>query len=114
MPAVGNVAVVGELEEALRHKGVLLAHPLRSIVRKLIQRNPEDRYPSADALEADLRDGLASLGAPYGAKEALDEVLISLTGASMSRGILGPTNESQLPPDMETEADIITERGGTA
>jgi serine/threonine-protein kinase len=90
-----------------------LEHPLRSIVRRLIQRNPEDRYQSAADVEADLRAGLASLGAPYGAKEALEEVLISLTGASMSRDILGPTNESQLPPAMVTEADIITERNGT-
>jgi serine/threonine protein kinase len=57
-----------------------LAQPLRSIIRGLIQRKPEARYPSAAALEADLRAGLASLGAPYGAKEALEEVLRSLTG----------------------------------
>jgi hypothetical protein len=44
---------------------------------------------------------------------SLDEVLISLTGASMSRGVLGPTSESQLPPNMVTEEDIINERGGT-
>jgi eukaryotic-like serine/threonine-protein kinase len=90
-----------------------LAPPLRSIIRGLIQRKPEDRYPSAAALEADLREGLAALGAPYGAQEALDEVLSSLTGASMSRGVLGPTSESQLPPNMVTEEDIINERGGT-
>jgi hypothetical protein len=90
-----------------------LAHPLRSVVRRLIQRNPEDRYQSAADVEAELRAGLAALGAPYGPKEALDEVLISLTGASMSRDVLGPTTESQLPPDMVTEADIITERDRT-
>ncbi|WP_224372345.1 hypothetical protein [Hyalangium versicolor] len=88
-----------------------LAHPLRSIVRKLIQRNPEDRYQSAADVGADLRAGLASLGEPYGPKEALEEVLISLAGASTSRGVLGPTNESQLPPAMVAEEDIITERG---
>jgi len=90
-----------------------LAHPLRSIVRKLLQRKPEDRYPSAAALEADLREGLAALGAPYGAPEALEEVLSSLTGASMKRGVLGPTSEGPLPPAMATEADIITQRGET-
>ncbi|HLL06308.1 MAG TPA: hypothetical protein VK539_37395 [Myxococcaceae bacterium] len=89
------------------------AHPLRSIVRKLLQRKPEDRYPSAAALEADLREGLAALGAPYGAPEALEEVLSSLTGASMKRGVLGPTSEGPLPPTMVTEADIITQRGET-
>ncbi|WP_224371688.1 hypothetical protein [Hyalangium versicolor] len=90
-----------------------LAHPLRAIVRRLIQQDPEDRYQSAAEVEADLRVGLAALGAPYGPKEALDEVLLSLTGASMSRGVLGPTSESQLPPNMVAEEDIITERGGT-
>ncbi|HLL48338.1 MAG TPA: serine/threonine-protein kinase [Longimicrobiaceae bacterium] len=90
-----------------------LAHPLRSIVRKLIQRNPEDRYQSAAEVAADLRAGLAALGAPYGPKEALNEVQISLIGASMSRAVLGPTSESQLPPDMVTDADIITERDRT-
>ena len=90
-----------------------LAHPLRSIVRRLIQRDPEDRYQSAADVEADLRAGLAALGVPYGATEALDEVLILADGASMSRSVLGPTSESQLPPAMVTEEDIITERGGT-
>jgi serine/threonine protein kinase len=90
-----------------------LAHPLRSIIRRLIQRNPEDRYPSAAALEADLWDGLASLGAPYGAMEAIEEVYGSLMGASMNRRMVGPTREAPLPPVMVAEEDIITERGGT-
>ena len=90
-----------------------LAQPLRSIVRRLIQRNPEDRYQSAADVEADLRAGLAALGAPYGAKEALYEVQLSLTGASMNRSVLGPTSESQLPPNMVTEEDIINERDST-
>jgi eukaryotic-like serine/threonine-protein kinase len=90
-----------------------LAHPLRSIIRKLIQRKPEDRYPSAAALEADLREGLASLGAPYGAAEAIEEVFSALAGACMNRRVLGPTNEEGLPPIMLAEEDITTERGGT-
>jgi serine/threonine-protein kinase len=48
--------------------------PLRSILRKLLQRRPEERYPSAAALEVELRRGLATWGAPYGAAEALAEV----------------------------------------
>jgi serine/threonine protein kinase len=48
--------------------------PLRSILRTLLQRKPEDRSPSAAALEEDLREGLAALGASYGAEEALAEV----------------------------------------
>jgi serine/threonine protein kinase len=85
-----------------------LAPPLRSIVRGLLQRKPEDRYPSAAALEVDLRKGLAELGAPYGAPEALEEVLESLAGASMSRGVLGPTSEGQLPPGMVTGEDFLS------
>jgi serine/threonine-protein kinase len=64
-------------------------------------------------VEADLRVGLAALGASYGAKEAIEEVLSSLSGASMNQRVIGPTSEGQLPPDMVTEEDIITERGGT-
>jgi serine/threonine protein kinase len=90
-----------------------LAHPLRSIVRRLIQRNPEDRYQWAADVEADLRAGLASLGVPYGEREALDEVLISLEGASVNQHVIGPTNEGQLPPTMVREENIITEQGGT-
>jgi serine/threonine protein kinase len=53
-----------------------LAHPLRSIVRKLIQRNPEDRYQSAAEVEAHLRAGLLCAGSPLraqgGAKRAYE------------------------------------------
>jgi serine/threonine-protein kinase len=70
-----------------------LAEPLRSIIRRLLQRQPEDRYPSAAALEADLRAGLAALGAPYGAREALDEVLSSLTEGGMYNHGTGATSE---------------------
>jgi serine/threonine-protein kinase len=31
----------------------------------------------------------------------------------MNQRVIGPTNEGQLLPDMVTEEDIITERGGT-
>jgi serine/threonine-protein kinase len=78
----------------------------------LLQRKPEDRYPSAAALEADLRAGLASLGAPYGAAEALEEGRNSRDGASMNRRVAGPTNENELPPAMMEEEDIITASGG--
>jgi serine/threonine protein kinase len=90
-----------------------LAHPLRSIIRRLLQRKPEDRHASAAALEAELREGLAALGVPYGATEALEEVLSALTGASMNRWVLAPTSDDQLPPHMVTEEDIITARGGS-
>jgi len=90
-----------------------LPPPLRSIIRRLLQRKPEDRYPSAAALEADLRAGLATLGASYGAKEALEEGRNSRDGAIMNRRVIGPTSENELPPVIEGEEDIITERGGT-
>jgi eukaryotic-like serine/threonine-protein kinase len=86
--------------------------PLRSILRRLLTRKPEDRYPSAAALEAELRAGLAALGAPYGAAEALEEGSKSRDGASMNRRVIGPTSENELPPDMVTTEDIITEPGG--
>lgn len=89
-----------------------LQPPLRSIIRRLLQRKPEDRYPSAAALEADLRAGLASLGTPYGAAEALEEGRNSRDGASMNRHVAGPTNERELPPVMVEEEDIITAPGG--
>jgi serine/threonine protein kinase len=75
-----------------------LAHPLRSILRRLLQRKPEERYSSAAAVETDLRAGLAALGSPYGAAEALEEVLTSLDGASRNRGVVEPTSEAPLPP----------------
>jgi len=89
-----------------------LQPPLRSIIRRLLQRKPEDRYPSAAALEADLRTGLASLEASYGAVEALEEGRNSRDGASMNRRVAGPTNENELPPAMVEEEDIITAPGG--
>jgi serine/threonine protein kinase len=58
--------------------------PLRSILRRVLQRRPEDRYPSAAALEAELREGLASLAGPYGAREALAEAFACLTGNRMN------------------------------
>jgi len=50
-----------------------LSSPLRSLLRTLLQRRPEDRFPSAAALEAELRAGLAAQGSRYGAAEALAE-----------------------------------------
>ena len=47
----------------------------------MLQRKPEHRYATAADVEVELRAGLAGLGVPYGAREALEEVLYSLTGA---------------------------------
>jgi serine/threonine-protein kinase len=89
-----------------------LAPPLRPIVRRLIQRKPEDRYPSAADVEADLRAGLASLAGSYGPKEVLEEVHSALEGARRNRRVIGPTSEEQLPPVFATEDDTITAPGG--
>jgi serine/threonine protein kinase len=91
-----------------------LAHPLRSIVRRLLQRKAEERYASAAELETDLRAGLASLGGSYGPREALAEVYSSLDGALRNRSVVGPTSENQLPPVFVTEEDIITAPGGAS
>ncbi|WP_224364062.1 serine/threonine-protein kinase [Hyalangium versicolor] len=90
-----------------------LPPPLRSILRGLLQREPEDRYPSAAVLEMDLREGLAALGSPYGASEASEEMFHALTGASMNQRVAVPTSEGLLPPHMVTEEDIITKPGET-
>jgi serine/threonine protein kinase len=90
-----------------------LPPPLRSIIRRLLQRKLTERYPSAAALETDLRAGLASLGTTYGAAEALEEGRNSRDGASTHRRVIGPTNENDLPPLMAAEGNIITTSGGT-
>jgi serine/threonine protein kinase len=96
-----------DVEELTRR----LAHPLRSIVRRLLQRKPQERYQTAGELEADLR---AALGGSYGLKQALAEVRSSLEGvAPMSRRTAGSTNGEPLPPVFVTEDDIITAPGGT-
>jgi serine/threonine protein kinase len=96
-----------EVEEVTQ----FLIPPVRSAIRGLLQRKPEDRYPSAAALEADLRAGLASLGAPYGAVEAIREIRTSLEEASASRQQLDATSEEHLPPRVMTQDDFITAPG---
>jgi serine/threonine-protein kinase len=81
-----------------------LPPPLRPILRKLLQRRPEDRYPSAEALEVDFRAGLAALGAPYGASEAVEEVRCSLDGASKKTAEFEPLDDGQLPPSPDAVA----------
>jgi serine/threonine protein kinase len=90
-----------------------LPSTLCSVIRRLLQRDLEARYPSSAALEADLRKGLASLGTAYGAADALEEGRNSRDGASMNRRVIGPTNESGLHPVTATGEDIITTSGGT-
>ncbi len=70
--------------------------PLRSILRVLLQRRPEERYPSAAALEVELRGGLATLGAPYGAAEAIAEVR-RLSAQARMKDVGGPLAQDSAP-----------------
>ena len=73
----GWIGVPGALEARLAKS----VYSVRSILRTLLQRRPEDRYPSAAVLEDHLRAGLAAHGAPYGATEALAEARRAVAGA---------------------------------
>ncbi|WP_225412047.1 serine/threonine-protein kinase [Stigmatella hybrida] len=89
--------------------------PLRSILRTLLQRCPEDRYPSAAALEEDLRRGLTALGAPYGAAEAVTEVRRMSQAARMHKNVGGPTAQDSASTTRKLSADhVITTPGGSA
>ena len=61
-----------------------LSASLRSILRTLLQRRPEDRYPSAAVLERELRGGLAAQEAPYGAASAVAEARRAVSWARQS------------------------------
>ncbi len=71
--------------------------PLRSILRVLLQRSPADRYPSAAALEQELRKGLAALDAPYGAAEALAEGRSLSAQARLRTEVGGPIAQDSAP-----------------
>jgi serine/threonine protein kinase len=59
-----------------------VSEPLRAPLRKLLQRNPAERYQTAAELEADLHAHLDRLGF-YGAKEAAAEIGKVLTEAEL-------------------------------
>ena len=89
--------------------------PLRSILRTLLQRRPEDRYPSAAAVEDDLRKGLAALGAPYGAPEAIAELRRISSAARMHKDVGGPTAQDSASTTRKLSADhVITTPGSSA
>ncbi|MFB1483354.1 serine/threonine protein kinase, partial [Corallococcus sp. RDP092CA] len=50
-----------------------LSKPLRTVFLRLLSRNPASRYPTAAALEVELRAQLARLG-PYSGADAVKEV----------------------------------------
>jgi serine/threonine protein kinase len=84
-----------------------LSLPLRSILRTLLQRRPEDRYPSAAVLETDLRAGLAAHGAPYGAAEALAEAKRVLGWAGPHKDEATPTGSDYLPGMEKLSGDKV-------
>lgn len=92
-----------------------ISPPLRSILRTLLQRRPEDRYPTAAALEAELRKGLAALGAPYGGAEALAEVRRMSAQARMHKDVGGPIAQDSASTTRKLSADhVTTTPGGSA
>jgi serine/threonine-protein kinase len=88
--------------------------PLRSILRRLLKRRPEDRYPSAEALEEELREGLASLGAPYGAAEAIAEVRQLSAQARMHKDVAEPRAQDSASIARKLSADHVTMTGSSA
>jgi eukaryotic-like serine/threonine-protein kinase len=77
---------------------------------------PDDvsgRVPTRSDLTADV-DPAHNRLKPLGFKliGVLEEGSKSRDGASMNRRVIGPTSENELPPDMVTTEDIITEPGG--
>jgi serine/threonine-protein kinase len=83
----------GDVEELTRP----LSLPLRSILRTLLQRRPEDRYPSAAVLEDHLRAVLAAHGVPYGAAEALAEARHAVACACQHIHEATPAGDGYLP-----------------
>ncbi|HEX5754636.1 MAG TPA: protein kinase [Archangium sp.] len=61
--------------EHVSHLTRAVSGPLRSILHKLLNRHPSQRYPTAAALKADLDACLAASHPTYGAREALAELL---------------------------------------
>jgi serine/threonine-protein kinase len=92
-------------------EGVFL--PLRPIHRTLLQRRPEDRYPSAAVLEDEPRKGLAALGVPSGATEAVAEVRHMSSRARMYRDIGGPIAQDSVSTTRKL-SDFTTSPGSSA
>jgi serine/threonine-protein kinase len=113
--AAHNIATLAELPEEVEELTEDVFPPLRSILRTLLQRRQEDRYTSAAALEDDLRKGLAALGAPYGAAEAIAELRRMSSAARMHKDVGGPTAQDSASTTRKLSADhVITTPGSSA
>jgi hypothetical protein len=64
-------------------------------------------------LEEDLRKGLAALGAPYGAAEAIAEVRRISSQARMHKDVGGPTTQDSAARKLSAD-HVITTPGGSA
>ncbi|MDY7229753.1 serine/threonine protein kinase [Hyalangium rubrum] len=82
-----------------------LSEPLRAPLRKLLQRNPTERYQTAEELEADLRAHLDRLGS-YGAKEAAAEIGKVLT--EVGEQLVGLEGCASPPRRQRSQDDITT------
>jgi serine/threonine protein kinase len=89
-----------------------LAHPLRPIIRRLIQRNPDDRYPSAAALARGSAGRSHFTRCPLWNHRGIRGSVWLPDGGQHESARCGPTSEAQLPLVVVTEEDIITGRGG--
>jgi serine/threonine protein kinase len=83
-----------------------LSEPLRLPLRKLLQRNPAERYQTAEELEADLRAHLDRLGS-YGAKEAAEEISRILMEAG--EHLIGLDGSTPPPRRQRSQDDISTQ-----
>ncbi|WP_375771947.1 protein kinase [Archangium gephyra] len=83
--------------EHIEHLMRDVSAPMRRILHKLLRRLPSERYPSAAALKADLDACLGALGRPYGAREALAELLEARREAESGDGPieLVPSDENE-------------------
>jgi serine/threonine-protein kinase len=77
--------------------------PTRLILRKLLQREPAERYPSAKELEGALRGRLRELGG-YGAREAAEEVF------ALQCLVKGISMEDLAIPPKGRARETVTER----
>ncbi len=87
--------------------------PLRSILRRLLRRRPEERYPSAAMLEAELRASLAAWEVPYGAAEALAEAHRVLAQARLHKDVVEPSGRDSASAARKLSADYLTSPSGT-
>ncbi|HEY0093359.1 MAG TPA: protein kinase, partial [Archangium sp.] len=74
--------------EHIEHLMRDVSGPLRLILHKLLRRLPSERYATAAALKTDLEACLGALGRPYGAQEALVELLEARSEAAEDNGLI--------------------------